>query len=371
MNRRTFFSTTIGITAGASLIEAEAASATAPAAGKRTMMVASANGLKALEAGMAVLKKGEDTLDAALATVNIVEDDPADNSVGYGGLPNEDGEVELDASVMHGPTRRAGAVAALKHIKNPSLVARKVMERTDHVLLAGTGALRFAKAHGFQEQNLLTEESRVAWLAWKEGMSDRDAWGPGLASPEWKERVAELLPKGLTEGEQEIWLERIREVLLNRPTGTISCLAVSERGDISGTTTTSGLAWKIAGRVGDSPIIGAGLYVDNDVGAAGSTGRGEENIKVNGAHTIVEMMRQGKSPTEACLLAEERIVRNYAGDKKKLRTFTVHFYAVNKDGVHGGATLWQLRPGGRPRNYAIHDGSEAKLVPMEGLVKPE
>ncbi len=372
VNRRKFIQATLGAgVAAGTAIRAGAEEFAEQAAGKRPFMVASGNGLKALDAGMAILKREGDTLDAVLATVNIVEDDPADNSVGYGGLPNEDGEVELDASVMHGPTRRAGAVAALKYVKNPSLVARKVMERTDHVLLAGAGALKFAEAHGFQRQNLLTEESRVAWLAWKEGMSDRDAWGPGLASPEWKERTAELLPKGLSAEEKEAWLARIREVMLNRPTGTINCLAVNEKGDISGTTTTSGLAWKIAGRVGDSPIIGAGLYVDNDVGAAGSTGRGEENIKVSGAHTIVELMRQGKSPTEACLGALERVVKNYGGDRKKLRTFSLNFYALNKDGVPGGATLWGPRSGGRPRTYAVHDGTAARPAELAVLLKPE
>lgn len=373
--RRRFFLTTLGgsLAAGAGKLFGKGNEeglpaqglAGAGAKGTRPLVVSSSNGVKALDRGMEILKKGGDTLDAVIATVNVVEDDPEDNSVGYGGLPNEDGDVELDASVMHGPTRRAGAVASLRQIKNPSKVAKLVMERTDHVLLVGPGALRFAEAHGFEKQNLLTDKSRTAWLVWKETMSDRDNWGPGLASPEWKEKMSRLLDTP----EKQAWLEWIREVVLHPPTGTINCLAVNEKGDISGTTTTSGLAWKIAGRVGDSPIIGAGLYVDNDVGAAGSTGRGEENIKVSGAHTIVEMMRKGMSPTEACLEALRRVVRNYNGDKTRLRRFHLLFYALNKDGVHGGASLWAARRGGRPARYAVHDGTEAKLVDCAALLE--
>jgi len=341
-----------------------------PGPGVRPLMISSSNGLQALTLGMGYLKRGHDTLEAVIATVNQVEDDPNDDSVGYGGLPNEDGVVELDASVMHGPTRRAGAVASIQNIKNPSKVAKLVMERTDHVMLVGPGALRFAEAHGLERQNLLTERSRVAWLRWKETMSDRDSWGPGLDSPEWKEQTLRTLPAHLSDAEKEEWAAYIRKVILDPPTGTINCLAVNEKGDISGVTTTSGLAWKLAGRVGDSPIIGAGLYVDNDVGAAGSTGRGEENIKVSGAHTVVEMMRKGMSPTDACLEALQRVARNYnlvpsaaeGNDKTKLRRFHLLFYALNKDGVHGGASLWQRSSEGHPRRYAVHDGTEARRV---------
>ncbi len=354
----------------AAALPAEAgAPAQAAAKGTRPLMVASANGLNSLDLGMGLLKRGHDTLEAVIAVVTVVEDDPGDDSVGYGGLPNEDGEVELDASVMHGPTRRAGAVGSVRRIKNVAKVAQKVMERTDHCLLVGPGAARFARVHGFPDENLLTEESRLKWLAWKEGMSDQDAWGPGLASPEWKEKTAQLLPSGLSREEREGLLARIRETLLNPPTGTIHCCAVNEKGDLSGTTSTSGLFRKLAGRVGDSPIIGAGLYVDNDVGAAGSTGRGEENIKVCGAHTIVEMMRQGKSPAEACVEACQRIVRNYNNDRARLGKFGINFYALNKDGQHGGATLWGPQPGRRGAQYAFHDGGKAQLAPCTPLLQ--
>lgn len=379
VSRRGFLSTVAGgsvaaasgVLDGSAPVDARSLAQGGAAKGTRPLIISSSNGLNALDMGMGLLKRGHDTLDAVVATVNIVENDPNDDSVGYGGLPNEEGDVELDASVMHGPTRRAGSVASIRNIKNPSKVAKLVMERTDHVMLAGHGAFRFARAHGLPEENLLTERSRIAWLAWKESMSDRDSWGPGLMSPEWKERVAGMLPASLSAEEKQIWLARIVEVVTHPPTGTINCLAVNEKGDISGTTTTSGLAWKIPGRVGDSPIIGAGLYVDNDVGAAGSTGRGEENIRVCGAHTIVEMMRQGKSPTEACLEALRRVARNYNNDKNKLKRFHLLFYALNKDGVHGSASLWGAGRGGRKYSYAVHDGAQARLAECTPLFEGE
>ena len=364
--RRRFFLTTLAgsVAAGARNLFGAHASAAQPAAqGTRPLIISSANGLNALTLGMGLMKRGMDTLEAVVSTVTVVEDDPNDNSVGYGGLPDEDGDVELDASVMHGPTRRAGAIGAIRFIKNPAKVAKLVMERTDHLMLVGAGALRFAEAHGFERINLLTEDSRRRWLAWKETMSDKDSWGPGLSDPEWKDKMTGLLPPEWSEEQKAAELAYMRELILHPPTGTINCLAVNEKGEISGTTTTSGLAWKLAGRLGDSPIIGAGLYVDNEVGAAGSTGRGEENIKICGAHTIVEMMRKGMSPTDSCLEACARVARTYNNNKERLRKFTIAFYALNKDGVHGSAVLWGNSENGRPRRYAVHDGVEAKLMP--------
>ena len=335
----------------------------------RPIVISSLNGLRSLQKAMDIVKSGGDTLDAAIAAVNVVEDNPKDRSVGYGGLPNEDGVVELDSSVMHGPTRRAGAVGALRDIKNPSKVAKVVMERTNHVLLVGEGALRFALAHGFKRENLLTDESREIWLRWKEQMSDKDDWGPGLDSPETK--ISKI------ENEREKQLAIMANAYIQKPpTGTINCLVVNERGDISGTTTTSGLAFKIPGRVGDSPLIGCGLYVDNDIGGAGATGRGEDCIKINGAHTVVELMRQGKSPTDACMEALKRIVRNYNNDMKKLHQVGMEFYAVNKSGEYGAASLWDREP--RPTDtgivnpnpkFAVNDGSGSKAVEMPHLLE--
>jgi N4-(beta-N-acetylglucosaminyl)-L-asparaginase len=306
---------------------------------------------------MDILQKGGDTLDAAIAAVTVVEDDPNDTSVGFGGLPNEEGETELDASVMHGPTRRAGSVASVRRIKNVALLAKTVMEKTNHVMIVGEGAHRFAVDEGFPDMSLTTEKSRLAWLAWKASTSRN--WRPGTDSPEWNEKMAGLFDTPEKQG----WRAEIEQLVVHPPTGTINCLAVNEKGEISGTTTTSGLAWKIPGRVGDSPIIGAGLFVDGEVGGAGSTGKGEENIKIAGGHTIVEMMRKGMSPTDACLEALHRVARNYNNDKKRLSTFHIFFYALNVDGVHGAASLWRnTYDRTKHSTYAVHEGGEARLV---------
>ncbi len=287
---------------------------------KHPVVVASANGERATARAMELLRQGADPLDAVIAGVNIIEDDPDDISVGYGGLPNEDGVVQLDASVMHGPTHNAGAVGALEGIRNPSKVAKLVMERTDHVLLVGKGAQDFARAHGFKIENLLTDRAREIWLHWKETLSDKDDWFP----PE-DDEMSELLRQYFDVH------------------GTINCCAVDVNGDLAGVTTTSGLAFKIPGRVGDSPIIGAGLYVDNEVGAAGSTGRGEANLKNLASFMVVEFMRQGKSPTDACLAVCQRIADHtklpYLLNKKGHPNFNVNFYAVNKKGEFGGASI--------------------------------
>ncbi len=321
-------------------------------------------GISCLERAMQILKAGGDTLDAVVAGVNIVEDDPDDSSVGYAGLPNEECEVELDASVMHGPSRRAGAVASLKNIRNPSKVAKLVLERTSHMLIVGEGALKFALKHGFKKEDLLTEESRQAWLAWRESLNPKDNWGPNSRKPASastrKVSQTNLSPE---DARLQNW---IAEILHWRPTGTINCLAVDANNDISGVTTTSGLAWKIPGRVGDSPLIGCGLYVDNEVGAAGSTGLGEENIYINGGHTVVEMMRQGKSPTDAALEACKRVAARYGNNQQELGEFDLTFYAVNKRGEYGAASLWNGQRNTRgelSRNkFAVHDGKEAKLL---------
>jgi len=328
--------------------------ATANPTAKRPVIISSANGLHALSKGMDVMKAGGDTLDAAIAAVTVVEDDPKDDSVGYGGLPNEEGVVELDASVMHGPTRRAGSVGSVQRIKNVARLAKTVMEKTNHVMLVGDGARRFAVDEGFEEMNLLTDNSRKIWLAWKARTSFN--WRPGTDSPEWKAAVSEIC------GHDPELVAHAIQVIQHPPTGTINCLAVNEKGEVSGTTTTSGLSWKIPGRVGDSPIIGAGLFVDGDVGGAGSTGKGEENIKIAGGHTVVEMMRKGMKPADACLEAMGRVVRNYNGDKQKLGTFHLYFYAVNKDGEYGSASLWKngYEPS-KSAQFAVHDGTEAKL----------
>jgi len=262
--------------------------------------------------------------------VNLVELDPNDQSVGLGGLPNEDGVVQLDASCMHGPTRRAGAVGCIEEIATPSLVAKAVMDYTTHVLLVGEGARKFAIAMGFKPQNLLTEKSRQDWMRWKSRLNKDDNW-----------------------------LDHDDDVKVNWTHGTINMNAVTSTGDLSSVTTTSGLAWKLNGRLGDSPIHGAGQYTDNDVGAAGSTGRGESNIKVCGGFMTVEGMRRGLTPTDACLETLRRVMatseaRLIGPDGKP--KFDLNFYAINKRGQFGGAGLYA---GAR---FAVCDGAEARLV---------
>ena len=339
----------------------------------RQVVIASENGARACAKAVEMMKAGGDTLDAGIAGVNINELDPEDSSVGYGGLPNEECVVELDASVMHGPSRRCGSVASIRGIKTPSKVAKLVMEQTDHAMLVGEGALRFAKAMGFAEENLLTEKARLAWLVWKQSLRDpkgHNNWGEGLDAPPRSKKSAAL--RELFPHADEETLAWAVDRAVHPTTGTINCLALNSRGEMSGVTTTSGLSWKIPGRVGDSPIIGAGLYVDQDVGGAGSTGRGEENIRIAGAHSIVENMRHGMAPKEACLDAVRRVARNFDNDATRLAVIDINFYALRKDGVYGAATLWShydRRGKLSPKQFSVNDGAESRLEPCAWLLE--
>lgn len=361
-------------------------SSSARSAWKRPVVISSANGYHfgATEVAYQKLKGGADTLDAVIAGVNRNELDPNDMTVGYGGLPNEEGVVQLDACCMHGPTMQAGAVGALEGVKTPSLVAHAVMEHTDEIFLVGEGANRFARALGFAQENLLTDKARKTWMLWRETRSLRDSWGPGLLSPGYEEyqrlkrqgadtelpggmhrrikAVADRL--GIPKEEQELAIRYV----LQPPTGTINCLAVNEKGEVSGVTTTSGLAWKIPGRVGDSPIIGAGCYVDGEVGGAGSTGRGEANIRIAGGHTVVELMRKGMSPQDACLEALRRVQHLFRNHPDRLRLFDLQYYALRVDGTFGAATLWRPRDDSYHQQFAVNDG-ENRLVDMAWLLE--
>ena len=302
----------------------------------RPVVIASENGIRGVKKAYDMIVEGADTLDAIVAGVNIQELDPEDNSVGLGGLPNEEGVVQLDASCMHGPSKRAGAVGCLEGIATPSLVAKAVMDHTDHIILVGPDAKRFALKMGFTEQNLLTEKSRQEWLKWKRSRNATDAWLDSSQAPTPTTRVRSPNDAG-----KELEYD---EHGVAHTWGTINMNAVAASGDLSSVTTTSGMAWKIPGRVGDSPIIGAGQYCDNTVGAAGSTGRGEANIKVCGAFLTVELMRQGMTPEQAVLKSMERVVAMTEArllDSRRRPTFDLQFYALAKDGRFAGGTLYE------------------------------
>jgi len=324
ISRRNFFNWSIGLGAGALFLKKLPASSLESSTQIPLIITSHTNetGKTAVESGWKILLSEGSVLDAVEKAANIIEMDPEDTSVGFGGLPNEEGVVQLDASIMDGKTYNAGSVACLENIKTPCSVARIVMERTDHVMLAGKDALRFAKKWGFKEEDLLTEKSRKIWLRWKERMSELDDWGP----PEHMKRKS----NEISETQDEL------ENLFHY--GTTNVLAVDKNGDIAGITTTSGLSFKIPGRIGDSPIIGAGLYVDNEVGAAGATGRGEDVIKSCATYYIIMRMKEGRSPQQACVDALQMIVDKY-------RKINPDFYpgekfvAINKKGEFGCASM--------------------------------
>jgi N4-(beta-N-acetylglucosaminyl)-L-asparaginase len=337
-----------------------------PASGPRAVrkdfpvLVGSANALPGMKLHYAKLQEGADPLDVAIEIVKVTEADPADHSVGLGGLPNEEGVVQLDAACMYGPRHKSGAVACIENILHPSEVARLVLERTDHCLLVGKGAYEFARKHGHPHAELLTEEARKMWLEWKEGLSKEDDWLPPPAKlpfegalPKPGEKVAASRP------------------LEKRVTGTIHVSALARSGAIACTTTTSGLAWKIPGRVGDSPIIGAGLYCDQEAGSAGSTGRGEASVLANASFAIVELLRHGASPLDAGLELLRRIEKQTLRqaryqpelvDEKGRPSFDLQFYVLGLDGSFAGV---RMRGTG---DYAVSDPEKGprleKLVPL-------
>jgi N4-(beta-N-acetylglucosaminyl)-L-asparaginase len=342
MSRRFFLGTTTAASVSTLAIGVFPAQPPGP---RQPVVIASGNGLRAVEKAMEIVRQGRDPLDAAIEGVAIVEADPKDHSVGLGGLPNEDGVVELDAAVMHGPTHGGGSVAAMRNIIHPAAVARQVMKRTRHCLLVGEGALRFARAHGFPEVNLLTDEARQIWLHWKETHDPNDDWVPPPA---------------------EATAPAVSEYIQKRVTGTIHCSVLDTHGNLGGTTTTSGLSWKIPGRVGDSPILGAGLYLDNEVGSAGSTGVGEANLLNLSSFLVVEGMRRGHSVKDSVMDVCKRIATTSVRDPKRRRadgktTFNVSIYALSREGKFFGGCIY---PGGK---MAVHDGESSRVVPCEPL----
>lgn len=331
--------------------------------GVKPIVIASANGNHFKNGGeetcvqraFAMMTKGADVLDAVIAGVNIVELDPLDDSVGYGGLPNADGVVQLDSSCMHGPRKRAGAVAAIEGVRTPSLVAKSVLETTDHHLIVGKGAQMFARNMGFKiEDDLNTDHSRQIWLEWKRRTDPSHYLDPKTRSEVWRREGLKMVAEGLIDREHYY--------------GTINCNGVNAKGEICGVTTTSGLAWKIPGRVGDSPILGAGLYVDGTVGAAGSTGRGEANLYNLCSFLIVEEMRRGAHPKDAGMEALKRIKANTV-EKRLLNSrgepnFGINFYIINAKGDYAGVTMYQ----GSRASYAICNDRGPQTLTCDGLL---
>lgn len=380
LDRRTFLAAGTAAAGLAAMPKGGEAPQGAPAVkrgGPGPLVIASANGNRFTNGGPLTcvaqaferITKGEDLLDALIAGVNLVELDPTDDSVGYGGLPNAEGVVQLDASCMHGPSRRAGAVACLEGVRTPSLVARAVMLHTDHHLLAGRDAQAFAKQMGFTvEADLNTEHSRKLWLEWKR-RTDAEHW----LDPDKRSAIAGGRSAiGREAAGHAVRMAMVREGKIDpeHVYGTINCNGLGLKGELCGTTTTSGLAWKIPGRVGDSPILGAGLYVDGEVGAAGSTGRGEANLYGCSSFLVVELLRRGMKPKDAALEALRRIqartVEKRLLNARGLPNFNVSFYVLNAQGESAGVSLYESR-------YALCDAKGPRTLPTEPLLpgKPQ
>ena len=363
MNRRDFAlaGTAAGLAAASGVLAAQDSAPTAHT--RRTVkpvVIASANGNlfknggeeTCVEKAFRMITEGADVLDTLIAGVNILELDPEESGVGYGGLPNADGVVQLDSCCMHGPRKRAGGVAALEGVRTPSLVAKAVMDNTDHHLIVGEDAQRFARSMGFKiEDDLNTEKSRKLWLEWKR-----------RTDPEHY-----LAPTKRAEAGHRVGLQMVREGLIDPDHywGTINCNGIGPKGELCGVTTTSGLAWKIPGRVGDSPILGAGLYVDGDVGAAGSTGRGEANLFNLSSFLIVEELRRGGHPKDAGMAALRRIRANTVEtrllDDKGNPDFNVNFYVVDAKGRYAGVSM-------QASTYAVCTEDGPRTLPTEPLL---
>jgi N4-(beta-N-acetylglucosaminyl)-L-asparaginase len=372
-SRRDFVLT--GAAAGLALTAPRTSTARGPAVitqkGPKPIVISSANGnvyknggtVTCVEKAFTMMTGGSDVLDALIAGVNILELDPAEYSVGYGGVPNADGVVQLDSSCMHGPKKRAGAVASLEGVRTPSLVARAVMDHTDHHLLVGRGAQSFARNMGFQiEDDLNTERSRRMWFEWKHKTDPSHYLDPATRSELWRRELLDLVARGVLEP----W----------HMYGTINCDGINAKGEICGVTTTSGLFFKIPGRVGDSPILGAGLYVDNAVGAAGSTGRGEANLYNLCSFLIVEEMRRGAHPKDAGMEALRRIKANTV--EKRLLTpagkpnFGINFYIINAKGEHAGVSMYAEERYGKESDkarYAICTEQGPQTLSSDALLE--
>ena len=372
ISRREFVVTSTAGLAAAAAVPALGQPSTRPAQGPTMMtktrakptVIASGNGhifknggdKTCIETAFSMMMQGTDVLESLIAGVNIVELDPLDTSVGYGGLPNADGIVQLDACCMHGPKKRAGGVGAIEGVRTPSLVAYKVMEETDHHLIVGKGAQEFARGMGFKiEDDLNTDRSRKAWLEWKRRSDPLHYLDPIRRQAAMRQLDLDMMREG--------WVDP------NHFYGTVNCNGVNAKGEVCGVTTTSGMAWKIPGRLGDSPVLGAGLYVDGDVGAAGSTGRGEANLFNLTSYLIVEAMRRGLHPKDAGMEGLKRIKANTV-EKRLLKpngdpNFNINFYVLNVRGEYAGVSMYDEKSN---VNYAVCTESGAKGLSCEPLL---
>jgi N4-(beta-N-acetylglucosaminyl)-L-asparaginase len=372
ISRREFVVTSTAGLAAAAAVPALGQPSTRPAQGPTIMtkkraqptVIASGNGhifknggdKTCIEMAFSMMMQGTDVLESLIAGVNIVELDPLDTSVGYGGLPNADGIVQLDACCMHGPKKRAGGVGAIEGVRTPSLVAYKVMEETDHHLIVGKGAQEFARGMGFKiEDDLNTDRSRKAWLEWKRRSDPLHYLDPIKRQAAMRQLDLDMMAEG--------WVDP------NHFYGTINCNGVNAKGEVCGVTTTSGMAWKIPGRLGDSPVLGAGLYVDGDVGAAGSTGRGEANLFNLTSYLIVEAMRRGMHPKDAGIEGLKRIRANTV-EKRLLKpngdpNFNINFYVLSAQGEYAGVSMYDEKGN---VNYAVCTESGAKALSCEPLL---
>ncbi|HXG87455.1 MAG TPA: N(4)-(beta-N-acetylglucosaminyl)-L-asparaginase [Vicinamibacterales bacterium] len=374
VTRRDFVKTASAIAAAAPLSAlAQSAASQAPAIqrGVRPVVIADYSGWEfknggaenAVQRAFRLITEGKDVLDALIAGVNIPELDPLETGIGYGALPNADGVIQLDASCMHGPSKRAGAVACLEGVRTPSLVAKAVMDYTDHHLLSGEGAREFARAMGFAiEPDLNTDNSRRLWREWKRRI-DPEHW----LDPNGKERQR---PRHERDPGYAAGLSMVRDGLIREGSfwGTINCNGLGPNGELCGVTTTSGLAWKIPGRTGDTPILGAGLYVDNEVGAAGSTGRGEANLYNLSSFLIIESMRRGMSPKDAGMEALKRIRANTVEARllnaKGNPNFNIRFFALNKRGEYAGVAMYRAGES----QFAVCTENGAQVLDLEPLL---
>jgi len=336
-------------------------------------IICKVTGTIGIDAAYKMLVAGRDTLDAALHICQTQEDDPNDHSAGLGGLPNQEGEVQLDACCLHGPTRRGAAVAGVSGIRNPSLLARAVMEHSGYSVLAGSDAQRFAITQGFSKEDLMTERARNNWILWKHIKSSPELLGTGIYDPNWPGQAAKahFLPE--SQKDLDMLVHKLEPMAAQAGIGpaltwrgvydalfpaaeALYVSTVNQKNEVSSATTTSGLPWRLPGAISDVAVIGAGSYLDPEIGSAGSTGNAEANIRTAGAHTIVENMRTGMSPEEAGMDALRRIAGWYKNDMTALRFVEMVYYILRKDGAYASVSLWHGDKTGHKRMFEIKDG---------------